>query len=80
MPATQAKPQIGKTSEVAAGKDALSSMEGEKYRIPLQGAAGNKVVLLVTEESSRKTAGKLEWSSYELNDVEVCSLKRVSVL
>ena len=84
MTLTQAKPQIGQTSAadrlMAAGKNALRAMEGEKYRIPLKGAAGNKIVLLVTEESSRKTAGKLEWSSYKLNDVEVCSLKQVSVL
>ena len=47
-------------------------MIGEKYRVPLRGAGSSKkVVLLVTEELSRKTVGKLEWSDYELNDTEV---------
>ena len=63
--------------------NALSAIIGDKYRIAMMGGAAvgahrsssatNKVVLQVTGEGIRKTVGKFEWSSYELNNVQVCS-------
>ena len=80
----------GQPQEDVVGKNkkktnnSFGAMVGERYRIALMGgsvgktskssSATNKVVLQVTEEGGRKNVGKFEWSSYELNNVQVCSL------